>query len=370
MSETRTSTATAANMAEIFDFTTKEETINKVFDLYDTSFSGELTALQVQQLHANIRDGGISLQQVEASVSAVCACDTCDRQELLDVLNEMDRRYFLVRDLQWEFAMLDREQKGTISEKDAKFLFQAVHDEYFSKRRWVKFLRNRVAPGTGLSFAEIEVPLCDIPTMDWLEEDKEEEDKERQDYMRRKAEKERAEEEKRKRKELKEKMVKMELKRKEEAAKKKAEEDEARRRAKDEEERRKLEFNKAEAERRKMEEEARRMAEEEAKRSEEEDKRRAEEERQKEDENRRRKEEEEAAQKWKKEELRRQQELERQKLEEGLFLNFHFGASACKFKFGIISLMRILARTYQCMEFHCVYYYLGGRVWVRVSLHE
>lgn len=306
-------------MAEMFDIVTKEEAITQVFGRYDTKFSGELTAQQLQELHADIRDGGISLPQVEASINAVCACDTCDRQELLDVLNEMDRRYFLVRDLQWEFAMLDREQTGTISERDAKFLFQAVHDEYFSKRRWMKFLRNRVAPGTRLSFAEIEVPLCDIPTIDWLEEDKEEEDKERQDYLRAKAEKEKAEEEKRKRKQLKEKMMKEQLKRKEEAAKRRAEEDEARRRAKEEEEVQKLELKKAQAERMKEEEEARRRAEEDAKKEEEENKRREEEERQREEELRKRREEEEAAQKWKKEELRRQQELERQKLEQGLF---------------------------------------------------
>jgi len=72
-----------------------------------------------------------------------------------DVLNEMDRRYFLVRDLRWEFAMLDRERKGTISERSARFLFQAIHDDFFSQRRWVKFLRSRIAPGSEISFAEM-----------------------------------------------------------------------------------------------------------------------------------------------------------------------------------------------------------------------
>ena len=308
----------AVNMAAIFNFMTKEEAFNEVFDRFDTTFSGELTAPQLQELHSDIRDGGVSLPQVEASINAVCACDTCDRQELVDVLNEMDRRYFLVRDLQWEFAMLDREQKGTISEKDGKFLFQAVHDEYFSHRRWVRFLRNRVAPGTGISFAEIEVPLCDIPTRDWLEEDKGEEDKERQEYLRKKAEKEKAEEEKRKRREAKEKMAKEESKRKEEASRRRAEEDEAKRKAEEAERQRKQDLLKAQGERKKEEEDAKRRAEEEAKKAGEEDRRRAEEDRRREEEETRRREEEEAARKWKKEELRKQQELERQKLEQGL----------------------------------------------------
>ena len=176
-------------MAASIEWMSKEEALTIIFNRFDKDFTGELTAEQLQELHASIRDGGISAPQVQATIEAVCAAETCDRQELVDVLNEMDRRYFLVRDLQWEFAMLDREKKGTINEKEARFLCQAVHDDFFSHRRWLKFLRSRAAPGSGISFAEIEVLLCDIPTMDWLDEERQDEDKEKEGALRRKQEK-------------------------------------------------------------------------------------------------------------------------------------------------------------------------------------
>ncbi len=109
----------------------------------------------------------------------VCETSRCDKEDLIDVLKEMDRRYFLVGDLKWEFEMLDRNQKGAISESDARFLFKMVHGEFFSQRRWNKFLNSRAAKGSNISFAEIEVDLCDIPTMGWIEEILEEEEEER-----------------------------------------------------------------------------------------------------------------------------------------------------------------------------------------------
>ena len=166
-------------MAFLFDLVSKEQVLQKLFNDADTKNTGELDAEQLQVIHASIRPGGISIRQTKASISEICAAETCDICEFLDVLNEMDRRYFLVKDLQWEFAMLDGKQCGTISEKDARFLFQAVYDEFFSHRRWLKFLKARRVPGSGISFAEIEVELCNIPSAEWLEQDAREEDIER-----------------------------------------------------------------------------------------------------------------------------------------------------------------------------------------------
>ncbi|EDO47477.1 predicted protein, partial [Nematostella vectensis] len=160
-----------------------------------------------------------------------CATETCDKDELFDVLNEVDRRYFLARDLSWEFAMIDREQKGTISERSARFLFQAVHDDFFSPKRFAKFLRSRAAPGTGVSFAEIEVPLCDIPTLDWLEEEKEDEDRQKEELLKLRREEERLAEEARKKAEAKARFEQEAERRRREAEKRKAEEEEARRKA-------------------------------------------------------------------------------------------------------------------------------------------
>ena len=52
----------------------------------------------------------------------VCASqDGCTVEELHDLLQEMDRRFFLVQDLRWEFSLLDREQKDTITEHQAMY---------------------------------------------------------------------------------------------------------------------------------------------------------------------------------------------------------------------------------------------------------
>ena len=57
---------------------------------------------------------------------------------------------------------------------------QIVHGDYFSQRRWERFLRQRAVPGSGVTFPEIEVTLCNIPSKEeWLD-DQLEEERERQ----------------------------------------------------------------------------------------------------------------------------------------------------------------------------------------------
>ena len=90
--------------------------------------------------------------------------DYCDRNELFDLLQEMDRRYFLLQNFRWEFSSLDYSQTDTISENNAKWFVQNVHGEYFSSLNWDTFLRTRNAPTTGVNFPEIEVMLCNIPS--------------------------------------------------------------------------------------------------------------------------------------------------------------------------------------------------------------
>ncbi|KAJ8306396.1 hypothetical protein KUTeg_016941 [Tegillarca granosa] len=134
-----------------------------VFKNYDTAGKGELTPIQVQILHGDLRMGGISLPQVLASIKYVCASDNVVPSELYDLLQEMDRRYFLMNDLRWEFSMMDRNNSDTISEEQARWFVQAMHGRHFSKNRWENLIRSRSVPGSGISLAEIEVLLCDIP---------------------------------------------------------------------------------------------------------------------------------------------------------------------------------------------------------------
>ena len=46
--------------------------------------------------------------------------ELCEECELFEVLQEMDRRYFMIQNLRWEFSMLDTEHTDTIPENQAK----------------------------------------------------------------------------------------------------------------------------------------------------------------------------------------------------------------------------------------------------------
>lgn len=56
-----------------------------------------------------------------------------------------------------------------------RWFVQAIHGKYFSRRLWDMFVRSRAVPGSSMHFAEIEVMLCNIPSIQDLmdEEDAE-----------------------------------------------------------------------------------------------------------------------------------------------------------------------------------------------------
>ena len=91
----------------------------------------------------------------------------CRKEEFGEVLKELDRRYFIVQGAQWEFQLLDPEGLKSITQEDGLFLFKAVHKERFMMKSWQAFLAGRLLSGTRITWAEIEVPLCDIP--EWAE---------------------------------------------------------------------------------------------------------------------------------------------------------------------------------------------------------
>ncbi|XP_053393943.1 trichohyalin-like isoform X1 [Mercenaria mercenaria] len=156
--------------------------LQHVFKQYDRHGKGELMPHEVQSLHGDIRMGGISYPQVLASMKYTCAThDTCTQDELYDLLQEMDRRYFLLQDLRWEFSLLDRDQRDTITIEQARWMVQAVHGKNFSKRKWSDFLRNRAIPGTGVAFQEIEVLLCNVKSSLDVLKDREDEERERRE---------------------------------------------------------------------------------------------------------------------------------------------------------------------------------------------
>lgn len=149
-----------------------ESLLSSYMESNGTTLEG-ITATELQKIYHNLRPGNlISLRQVSAAIETVCFCDLCLREEVMDVLNEIDRRSFLMRDLEWEFEMLDREKQGTITEEQACFLLKALHGKSAAKKG-KKFLSSRSLPGSRVSLQEIEVLLCDPPELNLSDEDEE-----------------------------------------------------------------------------------------------------------------------------------------------------------------------------------------------------
>ncbi|XP_041484146.1 trichohyalin-like [Lytechinus variegatus] len=233
-------------MAELAE---RQRVVDAMFVQYDKECKGELDPVELQLLHESLRMGGISIPQVKASMMYCCAFeDSCEPSELFSVLQEMDRRYFLLQDFRWEFNLLDREQKGFITEDQARFMFEAVHGNLFSRRRWEKFLRNRPVRGSGISFAEIEVDLCNIPNRQEIAMEEYEELREKEERNKKHEGKKQQEEEAR---EARRKLEDEERRRKAEEQRKKDEDE--RRRKKEEEDR--VEDQRAQEQRQREEEE-------------------------------------------------------------------------------------------------------------------
>ncbi|XP_041358569.1 trichohyalin-like [Gigantopelta aegis] len=246
--------------------TEKHQVLSHVFHQYDRKGIGELSPIQVQILHADIRMGGISLPQVFASINYTCnSGSSCVESELCDLLQEMDRRYFLLQNLCWEFSMLDREQKDTITEEQARWLAQAVHGKYFSKRKWEEFLRSRPVPGGRVSFQEIEVMLCNIPDRMTIQQERQDEEREKDERLRRQRELEEAAEKERerlKREREEDKMRREQEKKKSDDDRKRKELEEEERKRREEEERRRREEEEEKERLRKLQEEEERKRKE------------------------------------------------------------------------------------------------------------
>ncbi|XP_011437089.3 golgin subfamily A member 6-like protein 4 isoform X3 [Magallana gigas] len=160
--------------------------LETIFNNYDTDGKGNLSPIQMQILHGDLRMGGISLPQVMESMKYACIHGSyCEPSELYNLLQEMDRRFFLIQDFRWEFSMIDVNHKDTISQDEAQWFVQTVHGRHFSKKKWDEFVKCRPVPGSPVAFAEIEVMLCNIPNRLDLQSEKMEEEKEREDLMRR-----------------------------------------------------------------------------------------------------------------------------------------------------------------------------------------
>lgn len=86
--------------------------LDYVYSNFDTEENFGLSSKQLQIIHENIRGTPLSLRQIEAAMEYVCACGIlCDREEMLDVLKEMDRRFVILRFHFFTFFLTDQPDK-------------------------------------------------------------------------------------------------------------------------------------------------------------------------------------------------------------------------------------------------------------------
>ena len=82
---------------EVYSQPEKEKNVNLVYSNYNTNEYGSLNAQQLQAIYERLRDSTLSIPQIEASMRQICSgypvFEDCDEEELLDILDEMDRRY-------------------------------------------------------------------------------------------------------------------------------------------------------------------------------------------------------------------------------------------------------------------------------------
>jgi len=122
-------------------------------------FYKNITAKNLQRLYHELRPlNEISLHQTEAAIQTICLCELCLEEEVLDVLQEMDRRSFLMKDIEWEFAMLCGSNSNAITQEQTSFLFRCYCGEEATEK-FNSFVRNR-AENTLVTLAEIELILC------------------------------------------------------------------------------------------------------------------------------------------------------------------------------------------------------------------
>ena len=141
---------------------TKDDIIREAISRFTTGTSALITSRHLLEIYDKIQpDNEISEKQAEAAILQVVGTNICDRDEIFDVLLELDRRNFLVKDLKWEFMFLDTERNGSISEEKAYILFRGIHGDSCTLE-WEEFLSRREAPGSFICFDELEVILCDI----------------------------------------------------------------------------------------------------------------------------------------------------------------------------------------------------------------
>lgn len=138
-----------------------------MFDLLDISFRGFLTVNQLQEFQMEVYFAPLDVRQIEAAITSVCGRNSagkCLKEHFGSLVEELGRRVLLEESIQWDFQCLDVTGCGRISLSSALLLFKCVHGEHFSLQTWNKFVSSRSRSYLDVSFDEIKLWLCDLPT--------------------------------------------------------------------------------------------------------------------------------------------------------------------------------------------------------------
>ena len=142
-----------------------------MFDLLDTRMCGYLTVDQLQDFQTQVYLAPLDQRQIEAAVDFVCGKNSqlkCSKEYFGTVVEEIGRRVLLEESIAWDFKCLDVLGCGRISLSSALLLFKCVHGEQFSLDTWNRFVLSRLTSYDDVSFDEIKLWLCEIPTGDEL----------------------------------------------------------------------------------------------------------------------------------------------------------------------------------------------------------
>ena len=138
-----------------------------MFDLLDTSLRGYLTVDQLGEFQMEVYFAPLDVRQIEAAITTVCgrnARGKCPKEHFGSVVEELGRRMLLEESIHWDFKCLDVSGSGRISLESALLLFKCVHGDDFSLKTWNNFLSSRPKSFSDVSFDEIKLWLCDLPT--------------------------------------------------------------------------------------------------------------------------------------------------------------------------------------------------------------
>eukprot|EP01135_Chromosphaera_perkinsii_P004120 Nk52_evm27s270 gene=Nk52_evmTU27s270 len=126
----------------------------------DKSGKGFLDVEQVQAVVQDMAMAPVDILYVSNIMKSMGSSEKCSKEMFADVVVELMRINTFLQSLKWDFAMLDSQGRGSITEQQAQFLLHV--DEHFSEQIWKRYTLRRQFPGSKISFAEIEDFLTNI----------------------------------------------------------------------------------------------------------------------------------------------------------------------------------------------------------------